>query len=1301
MVHYNTAVMALLKRIGPCKERGLGQLPRSLLRDLTRGTHSMMTGLSFHWEGEKLHKAREKRCKGIAAGKSAGYVGGSVEDSTVSLAAQIPCLLLFLQLPPPRLQTAYVSTLIRAVLFSIPVRGRSPHVNALFTAIILHLLPRPYATVPTVNLILSVITIGAARIADDEYEKLIRRKLANQSPKGVLKENEEVTAFVEGLPRWLQALLPKGAILNFSEIIDEIARRLPPEGEGLPGDYVDVLASRTKSNGEEYEYGLPLKRMCKESTANRVTPAELLMLIPKLLDFSVKFNRMQAAAQRAKNAQLLDFSPPVNHEALYSPFACTALSGALSSLSLLRHTEKILAVRELSVYEWLFITSIVTGREKMWASTGYTAVRTALRVAEERRRDEIKRSGKAEREVSLFGSMDAKRRQMVLSNYSNGICELRFYDDLFSAALECTEPLMREYFRIVETETAPSLRALDAKYHIRQMLSVVTRADNLNLSHASAEPEDVTGENDLTAELSRVNETETTTGHITHCFLRALEKFFADPSSACSSAAVAPATPVLEKRSSGFARTNFSDEIRNSAIAFEDLQLDEQILRMHVVECAIVYCLQLHGQSASRHCASRDLVELSLRSARRMQEIIGVQLRNVSSVVRSSQWKSRAAAVARGASSGTPTETEIVDGVMGEHKSLQLSSSTMKLLLRLTQRKDLSTAEHADVVGIAAAVMTDFSIFMDSISDHCVLPATVNRNLAMFHSWYVAHTNMVKSNALAEDVAPLCAANESARKVVLSCLGVTERILPPSHHQRQLTGAATGIPFGFHKKLVMVRLFDCALSIALTANMTLNELPNIFDAMEKAVDTIRDASQMALQESPSDKVRYHAEQQLRSLLLPKLMHLLTHICTLSINDESCLTVAAAALEVCAREESIAFLSWKARESILRTTLYVYRALAERFAHSRASRQLAHQLLIMVSRFALDSLECKHSDFTAHKQKKHFSGSERELRHLVCAVLMWQISCAVASTFLQSAPLDKYLRIMHAYVKRHFVISMSGQAMEESSTIGTEAELEYCEQVLAELGPSARPMSHWETITTKEAAILRCNLVIGEVFHAIKFMATVLHKDSSVASNQTFRTRYLTQMEVACGLLKQYQRWVAPSVWHAIWRELVSISIVVRIGHVSSIPVQETTELAAQRLLIFSKIRDNKGEWINLRGLHTPASQEDDGADEGASEVKGDAAVEPQLISFSNVSRLFSVQEQLTDVNLRVYLAQLAERLSREQEEREVNMQESSTNLQEERLLRLNGLSETQAEVRQRNLRSARISILFTCRRMRS
>lgn len=1301
MVRYNTAVIALLKRMGPRKERGLGQLPDSLLRDLARTTQNMLARFSFDWESEKTHRAREAQAEKMAAGKGVTHLDRIPESNRVSLAAQIPCILLFLQLAPPKLHTSCASILSRFVLFSIPVRGRSPQANALFTAIISHLLPRPYTAVPTINLIISVIAVGATRIADNEAEKLMRRKLASRVPKWVLEQNAEVEACLAGLPRWLQALAPKDVTLDFAEIIDEIARRLPPADESLPGDYVDVLAARKDGEAAKYEYGVALKAMYNESTTNAVTPAELSMLVPKLLDFSVKFNRMRVAAQIAQNVRLLDFSPPVSHETLYSAFACTALRGALSNLSLLRHTEKILAVRQLSPYEWLFIISIVTGREKAWASTAYTAMRSALRIAEERRRDEIERSGKVEREVSLFGSMDPNRRLMLLAHYSTGLCDLRFNDDLFSPALECTEPLIREYFRALEADTTPSLRTLDSSYRIRQMLSVVTRADNVNVSHVGEESEDMADENDVTAEWTRVEEAKATTGNATNSLLRALEKFFADPSSACSSAAVAPATSVPQKCRSGFARTNLPDQRCGAAIALEDLPTDELILRMHIVECAIVYCLQLHEQKANRHGASSELVELSLRSARRMQRIVGVQLRNVSSIIESSQWKSQAASVAGVMSSDTTAETVIVDGVMGEKKSLQLSWITMKLLVALTLLKDLSAAARADVASIAAAFMSDFAIFMDSIGDHRALPATVNRSIAMLHRWYASHKNMLKSSAVSEDAPPFRDADESARKVVLSSLGVVQRILPSRHHQRRLTGVGSGLSFGFHTKLVVVRAFDSALSMALTANMTLDELPNIFDSMEKTVDTVREASQMALQESPSNTERYEAEKKLRSSLLPKLMHLLHHICILSINDESCLTVAAAALDVCAREDQIAFLSWKKRESILSMTLYIYRALAERFAHSRASRDLAHQILIMVSRLALDRLEYKEYEFTVQGEKRQLSKSEVELRHLVWAVLIWQISCAVASTFLQSAPIDKYLRVMHTYVKRHFVISMSAQAMEDSSIIGTEAELEYCEQVLAESGPSARSLIHWEPETTKKAVILRCNLAVRDVFSAMKFMATLLYKDSSTSANPAFRARWVSQMELACGLLKQYQRWIAPSVWYSIWRELVTTSIVMRIGYLNSTPVQEATEVTAQRLLLFSKIRDNKGVWIHPRGSHAAPSQEDDGADAGTSAVKRHAERESELISFSDASRIFQVQERLTDVNLRVYLAQLTDRLSREQEEHALNQADSRTNLEGERRIRLNGLSETQAEIHERNLRTARISILFTCRRMRS
>ncbi|XQJ32028.1 hypothetical protein NXY56_008153 [Leishmania guyanensis] len=1302
MVRYNTAVMTLLKRMGPRKERGLSQLPNTLLGDLSRTTHNMVARLSFHWESERTNRTHNRSSEEMVQGKSVPSLDQISDANRVPLAEQIPCLLLCLQLSPPALHTSSVSILNRFVLFNVPVRGSAPQVNAIFAAIILHLLPRPYATVPTINLIFAVITIGTIRISNSEAEKWAGRKESGRGvPQWVQRQNAEVRAFLAGLPRWLQALVPTTDNLDLAEIIDEIARRLPPADEGLPGDYVDVLAARTDEECAKYDYGFTVRNMYHQSTTHTVSPAEFLMLVPKLITFSAKFSRMRVAAQMAQNERLLDFSPPVNREALYSAFACTALRGALLNLSLLRHTEKILAVRELSSYEWFFITSIVTGREKAWAPTAYTAMRIAGRVAEERRRDEIKRSGKAERDVSLWGSMDAKGRFLVLAHYSSGMNDLRFDHDLFSAALECTEPLMREYFRALEVDTNSSLKALDMKYHVRQFLSVVTRADNINEEHLGEGSEDVADEEEAKAESSRMDGVKTTTGKATLSLLQALEKFFTEPMPAGSAAAVAPAPSDAPKRGSGFARTNLPDKGCGAATLLEDPPDEELTLRMHIVECAMVYCLCRHEQTTKCDDTASELIDLSLRSARRMQRIIGVQLRYISSVIRSTDWDSQETSLDVGMSCGTSAETVVVDGVKGEKKTLQLAWSTMKLLSALTARKDLNLAARGDLAEIASAIMTDIAIFIDSIHDHRVLPNSLNRNLAMLQRWYTAHKRMLKSSAIAADAPPFRKVDESARMVVASCFGVVQRVFPPRHHQRLLTGAASTLSFGFHKKLVMVRTLDSAVSLALTANMTLDELPHIADIMAKTVDAIREAAQMRFQVPPSDTQRYEAERKLRSSLLPKTIHLLHHMCTLAVNDEACLTATAAAVAACSGEEHIAFLSWKKRESVLSMTSYVYRVLADRFAQSRASRDLAHQLLIMVSRLALDRLAYKDSLVSVHEPKECVSDREVELRHLVCASLMWQVSCVVASTLLQSVPLDKYLGIMHTYIKRHFVISMGTQEVGESSTLGMEAELEYCERVLAEVGLSARSATMWVPTTTKEEVILQCNFAIADVFYALKFLASLLYTDSCTSNSPVFRTRWISHAELACGLLRRYQRWIAPSVWRNVWRELVAVNIMVRIGRFTSLQLQEATETAAQRLLVFSKIRDNKGVWIDTRVPHPAASVGDARAHEEASAATGNTTATPELLCFLDLSRMFELQEQLTDINVRIYLAQLTDRLSRECEEHVLSLADSGTNLEGERRFSSNGVSETQAEREQRQLRAARMNILFTCRRMRS
>ncbi|KAG5465140.1 hypothetical protein LSCM4_00592 [Leishmania orientalis] len=1301
MVSYNTAVMALLRRMGTRKERALSQLPYALLHDLSQSTHSVAAKLAFHWECNQAHSSQDVDYEEDEQCESATDQDQHYNVKKIPLAKQIPCLLLCVQLSPPKLSSPYASILNRFVMFNTLVRGRAPHVNAIFAAILVHLLPRPYTTVPTMNLILAFTTFGSIRIANYDAKTLLRGGYQSSGiPQWILKQNAEVKACVEGLPRWLQALFPTTDNVDLPEIIDEIARRLPPADEALPGDYADVLAACPHSVGHEKSYGATLRAMYENSTNSAVTPQELIFLLGKLVSLSAKHRKRQMNAYVTQKRQLIDFSLPVHCKPLYSDFARAALREALLHLSLLRHTEKIVAARELTMREWNFIIYLVTSFEKAWCSTAYSAMRTAVRIAEQRRRDEVKRSGKAEGEVSLFGSMNTAGRLRVLALYTNGMYTLRFDSDLFYAALECTKPLLQEYFRELQMDTASSLRALDAKFRIRQVLSVVTRADNVNERAISEESENAEDEDEVKPETSRTGGPEMT-GEATLSLLGSLERFFAEPifTSFFPPAASTPSVPA--KRRSGFARANLPDCRYGAAGTTEGLPSDELTLCMHVVECAIVHCLHRCRRSENGHDASSELIEFSLRFARRMQRIVEAHLRYIASVIQRSDPYLQAASVDGGAPSDKPTEAVIVEGIKGEIKTLQLTWLIPRLLTELTERKNLSAAERADIADVASAVMRDLVLFMDLISHHRVLPSSLNRNLTIFHKWYTAHKCMLKCSAVAADAPPFQAAEENVRKLVISSLGVVQRVFLSYHHQRARAVATPASSFDLSKYLATIRILDCAVSLALAGNITLAELPQISDLMQRAFDAIREALSVNVPLPPSGEQGYNAQSKLRCAILAKVIHLLHHVCTLSLYNEACLAAAAGALNSCAKEDYIVLQSWKRRNSILSMTSYIYRILSERFAHSRASRDLAHQLLVMTSRLASDLLSYREPVLAALEPPRRLSDGEAEMRQLVSAVLMWHVSCAVAAGCLQTTPVEKYLGIMNTYVKRNLVISLNAPGMEELSTLGAVETLEYCEQLLAEAGPLAGRPHDWRQATTKEAVIVQCNMALRDVFFALRILSRLLYTDATTPNAHAFRLRWIHQTELACRLLMRYQRWIAPSVWRSVWLELVNVMAVMRISHTSSVEVQETADMTLLRLLSFSKIRGNKGAWVKFGVMHVAASEEDDGAVKETVTGEGHAAGALELLPFLDLSRMFELQERLTDIEMRIYLVELTDRLSREGKGAALTVERHGTALEQQRYLSLNGLIETQTERQQRYLRIARTNILFACRRMRS
>ncbi|KAG5464404.1 hypothetical protein LSCM1_00588 [Leishmania martiniquensis] len=1302
MVSYNKAVMALLRRMGTRKERALSQLPYTLLHELSHGTYKTAARHAFHWERELARNSRDEHLKEIMEFESATTGEERVwSGNVIPLVQQIPCLLLCMQLSPPTLGT-YSSTLLsRLALSNCTVRGRAPHVNAIFAAILMHLLPRPFTEVPTVNLIFAVVAIGNVRIASINTEQQARRgECARGIPPWIRKQNVEVRKCLEELPRWLQALFPTTDSLDLAGVIDEIARRLPPADEALPGDYVDVLAARAIAESAEGDSSTELKVMSEQSTKSAVTPAELMVLVSHLLSLSGQFNRIDASTQLAQKSHLLDFWSRVDHKPFYSAFARAALRGALLNLSLLRHTEKILTARVPSVPEWLFMISVVTGGEKGWASTAYSAMRTMLRLAEERRRDEAQRSGKAERVLSLFGPMGEKNRFLLLNQYASAMYKLRFEVDLFYDALECTKPLLQECFRELEADTTSSLRALDAKYRVRQLLFIVTRADNVKEGGVGEDAEDVGGDDKQSVETPPVGESERG-GEVTPSLLKPLEKFFAEPTFTSFFPPEVGAPSVPAKGGSGFAQADLPDSRDRAAGSVEGVPSDELALCMQVVECAIVHCISRCTQAANIHEAPSGLIELSLRSAHRMQRITRVYLRYISSAIQRCHGNSHPASVYDGMPPDERMDWATVGDMYGEVKTLQLSWLIVRLLSILTTRKDLSLTEQTDIADIASAVMSDWAGFLDLISDIRELPSSLNRNLAVLLRWYTAHKQFLKCSAAAADAPSFRAVEENVRKVVISSLGAVQRVYSTLCHRRARAGAAPASSFDLGKSMATSRLLDCCVSLALAANMMLVELPHIADVVQKAFDEMREAVQAKPQVSPSDKQCYDAERNLRCSFLLKTIHFLHHVCTLSLFDEGCLDAAASAVKVCAGEDCIAAQSWKSRCVILSRTSYIFRILIERFAHSRASRDLAHQLLIMLSRLALDRLVYREPLLAAQKQQREGRGGDVELHKLQCTVFMWQVSCMVASTMLPNVPIDKYLGIMHTHIRRNFVISLNVPGMGELKGLRGPAMLEYCERLLGEAMLKGEKHVLGERAATMEAVIVRCNVLMRDVFFYLKLVTDLMCIDSSPARTQAIRLRWIQQAELAWRLLKRYQRWIAPSVWRSVWMEVGIVMTVMRIGHISSLDMQEAADTALVNLIRFSKIRGNKGVWVKHRSARAAASEGDgDGATE-TSAAKENVAGTPQLLSFSVLSRMFEVQERLTDMKLRVYLVELMDQASRETERNEAAVADSRSDLDETRRRSFSGLMETQREREQRHIRSARVNILFTCRRMRS
>lgn len=1326
-MRYQTAVINLLQRIAKNSNELRSRLPPRSFTTLTHFTLVQCSRFSMGWFSEKGDMKGPRDRETVSMGHAVSYVDNEFWGR---LGDHVPTFLLFIELTRLDGLSGGASLkrdgLVRRILYSVPGRGCSTQVHGLFRAIIVNLIPERLDTATTAYLIgcFAVLTAIHAAHEDSHKKRRLPREATEHVESSTERRNREVAAAMAKVPSVLaEHLIIRDDTALMQQIVEEITRRLPPAGETLTGDYLQTLIEGSITPSGDIispSYAYTFHNMQWHSTTTAVTREEFTALLSKLVFMEGRAATKNKARVQSENhnAGVRDCERLRPH--LHSPAAVKAFANAIPQLCLVSRIKDVVAARSIFFGEWLFLVSVATSLEESWAAAVLPALHVALEAAEAERRDRMARATEAGLEgtdETLFPQFSEGDLCWILRVYASGLYCVRHDPARVQRIVGATKPLLSEYLRQLRKATSASAATLFADYSGLQCLWTLLRTFGLSSCQrpwlqsrqdaAAAHEDDV--DDDEHGDFSFVLQTSSqgvseqekigllaavvAVGDAYVGQLGGKQKTTAAVAAATASASPAPppesASTANEnvqkkKRGAGFGKTALRVPPKRER-ASESRRSEEGLLRGEdtdttqlFMEFKISYCLRLLRYNALTLQDYRAAVATAFTTLTETNILFPA----LTTTAFFDRYKLRVSAFREGNTTPADEQRILISFLSGQ------KTNDLFLLWELLKP---STA-HTLLPEERLEALRHFARIFDHVTELLLLASNssvVSHGLSMLVQRLFELHRIIAEPVYAAEVAaddashPSHVLRRAVQRLSVTALEALDKMWSTSHSSRKaqwsMASASGSFLRGRSPQLAVVRMADAAMMLGADAGLTSSELPHFASSAKHMIDALMDLAAVVTASMAVNREATAATQEC-SQLLYILTTRLHHLCALGLNDEASLMAIAKALRVCGTDDFVRYMRPYRRCGLMVNVVNIFRVLAPRYSTSRATRTVMAQLLLVAERLGSDRLAFEGLNNTKDSVKL-LAGDG----NVLVALMMWQLSCYALPFVGSSATVDRCVRSLQQFAKRHLVVLTCHDYSPPSSPVGID-HMEYCEEVFRSCTERDKGLFRIEVPQTPRGVVLLANTLFASVEDGARSIYNHLFSEQGTTPTPAQRLSWLAHAETFLTLADRFQDVVAPSLWHRCLRECWQLQVIFSTSNLTTPLLNPVLILALERVLLYTKAHNNRGQWARSRLIEAGGTQ--------PGETPHIAIVDSEkLITFQVAARYFLFQEAIPTMALRVYLVELLDSLV--QEHKDVVVSEV-TNTSRTRSFFIRDDAES---VNKSMLRSGRLSICSSFRKM--